>query len=237
MSRTFKTGLRRFVLGSLPHAWGDKLLTAKQALRWRMLGRHWHCQHFADRANQPCLARALSRLRQEAGPRPLAILEFGCNAGNNLRLLRQDATATIVKYCGVDINPRAIAFAQAHFPSDSFHVGDHQWFINHASELGSFDLFIASHVLYYIDEKHARLILAAAHKVADYIVVVDRMQRFLESGGERTGVFTHPFQSICNDTGLDVLEVEATLAPGSPYGFFIARARREHSRHGSPHSP
>jgi len=237
MNKTFKAGLRELVMGSLPHPWGDKLLTAKQGLWWRMLGGRWHCQHFADQGNQAWLARTLSRLRQNTGPRPLAILEFGCNAGNNLHLLRQDPAATVAKYCGVDINPRAIAFAQAEFPSDSFHAGDHQWFIDHAPELGSFDLFIASHVLYYIDEENTRLILQAAWKVADYFVVVDRMQRFFESSGERTGVFTHPFQSICNDTGLHVLEMEATLAPGSPYGFFIARTRREGSRPGSPYSP
>jgi SAM-dependent methyltransferase len=210
----------------LPDRWSDRLLTAKQALWWRIVGRHWHYKYFAQDGSKEWLNTALSRVRRDIGPGPLAILEFGCNAGNNLYTLRQDPAMAGIVYCGVDINPSAIAFARASFPSDSFHVGDHRWFIRHASALGSFNLFVASHVLYYIDEKHTRVILESARRVADYIVVTDRMQRFFDGRGVRAGLFTHPYASICNDIGLDVLEMKASLAPGSPYGYFLARTVR-----------
>lgn len=215
---TFRAGLRNTALAILPQQWGDRLLTEKQALWWRSIGRYWHRQHFVDPAPKEWLTTALSKVRQDAGPRPLAILEFGCAAGNNLYTLRQDP-ATTCTYCGIDINPTAIDFARAHFPSDSFHVGGQRWFIRHASELGSFDLFIASHVLYYIDEENTRLILDAARKVAHYIVVVDRMERFFAGTGLRTAIFSHPYQSICDAAGMKVVQMEATSAP---YGYFVA---------------
>ncbi len=226
MSTSFRAAIRTGVMALLPDRWGDSLLTAKQALWWRTMGRHWHFKKFARDGGKEWLKTALSRVRQDAGPGPLAILEFGCNAGNNLYTLRQDPATAAVTYCGVDINPKAIAFARTRFPSDSFHVGDHGWFIRHADALGSFNLFVASHILYYIDEKHTRLVLEAACRVADYILVVDRMERFFDNSPARTGLFFHAYASICNDIGLDVVEMEAMLAPGSPYGYFLARSVR-----------
>jgi SAM-dependent methyltransferase len=219
---SFKTTLRTSVIELLPDRWGDRLLTAKQALWWRTVGRHWHRKHFTQDHSKDLLKTALSRVRQDTGPDPLAILEFGCNAGNNLHTLRQDSSAANTIYCGVDINPEAIAFAKARFPSDSFHTGDHKWFIKHAKGLGSFDLFLASHVLYYIDEEHTRSVLESACGLACYILVADRMQRFSDRRGERTGLFTHPYASICKDLGLDIIE----MSQGDPYGYFLARTGR-----------
>jgi SAM-dependent methyltransferase len=207
----------------LPNRLADSLLTAKQALWWRTVGRRWPHKDVAQSdGNRELLKTALSAVRNDTGPGPLAILEFGCNAGNNLYILRQDPAAAGLVYCGVDINPNVIACAKARFPSDSFYVGDHRWFIRHASALGSFDLFLASHVLYYIDENHTRLILESARRVARYILVVDQMQRFSDVSGVRTGLFTHPYAGICKDIGLDVLAMES----GNPYGYFLARTGR-----------
>ena len=219
---SFRTVLRSSVIQLLPNEWGDRLLTAKQALWWRTVERRWYREHFAQDNSKDLLKTAVSRIRQDAGPSPLTVLEFGCNAGNNLYTLRRDSAAGDVLYAGVDINPEAIAFAKARFPSDSFHTGDHKWFIKHAKGLGTFNLFLASHVLYYIDEKHTRSVLEAARGVADYILVQDRMQRFSDGRGERTGLFTHPYASICKDLGLDVIE----LSQGDPYGYFLARTSR-----------
>jgi SAM-dependent methyltransferase len=220
-----RSALGRSVIQLLPQRWGDGLLTAKQALWWRIVERHWYREHFARDHSKDLLKVTLARLRQDTGPGSLAILEFGCNAGNNLYTLRRDSAAGGIDYCGIDINPKAIAFAKAHFPSDSFHTGDHRWFINHAKTLGSFHLFVASHVLYYIDEKHTRSVLDAARKVADYILVADRMQRFFSGSGERNGLFTHPYARICADIGLDVLEM--SQKEDDPYGYFLARTGRQ----------
>ena len=217
---SLRSALRMGVTSLLPDLWSDRLLTAKQALWWRTVGRRWHQKHFAqDDGNKELLKTALSKVRHETGSGRLAILEFGCNAGNNLYILRQDPATADVVYCGVDINPKAIDFAKGRFPSDSFHVGDHRWLIGNAHALGSFDLFLASHVLYYIDENHTRLILESARRVAGYILVVDRMQRFSDVSGVRTGLFTHPYARICNDVGFDVIELES----GDAYGYFLAR--------------
>ena len=217
---SFRTSLRTVVTALLPDLWSDRLLTVKQALWWRTVGRRWHQKHFAqDDGNKELLNTALSMVRHETGSGRLAILEFGCNAGNNLYILRRDPATADVVYCGVDINPKAIAFAKRRFPSDSFHIGDHRWFIKHAHTLGSFDLFLASHVLYYIDENHTRLILESARRVAPYILVVDRMQRFSDVSGVRTGLFTHPYASICNAIGLEVIKMDS----GNSYGYFLAR--------------
>jgi SAM-dependent methyltransferase len=217
-----KAAVRMGVTALLPDHWSDSLLMAKQALWWRTVERDWYRNHFAQDHSKELLRTALSRVRRDQGPRPVAMLEFGCNAGNNLYTLRQDPANADLTYCGVDINPKAIVFAKAQFPSDSFHVGDHRWFIRNAGGLGSFDLFVASHVLYYIDEKNTRLVLEAARRVADYILVADRMQRFSERSGLRSGLFTHPYAAICKDIGVDVLELD----PGDTYGYFLARTVR-----------
>jgi SAM-dependent methyltransferase len=222
---SLRTAFRRRVTQLLPDQWADRLLTAKQALWWRTVERDWHRENFAQDHSKDLLKSALSTLRHDASASSLAILEFGCNAGNNLYTLRRDSAAGGIVYCGVDINPKAIAFAKKRFPTDSFHTGDHRWFINHAKSLGSFDLFIASHVLYYIDEKHTRSVLDAARGVADYILVADRMQRFSSGSGERTGLFTHPYASMCRDIGLDVVKVSQST--GDPYGYFLAQTRRQ----------
>ena len=201
----------------VPDRWGDTLLTAKQALWWRTVERRWYRANFSRHNSRDLLAATVTRV---GGAGPLRVLEFGCNAGNNLHTLRSDA-AVAIEYCGVDINPEAIASARRSFPADTFHAGDHRWFIQHAETLGSFDLFIASHVLYYVDEKHTRLILAAAGRAAKYVLVSDRMQRFAQARGERAGLFTHPYGRICGDIGLEVLEMD----PGDEYGHFLARGR------------
>jgi len=216
---SLKSALRTSVTALLPDRWGDRLLTAKQALWWRTVDRDWHRKHFAQDHSKELLGAVLSRIRQAAGSGPLAILEFGCNAGNNLHTLRRDPANADISYCGVDINPKAIAFAKSQFPSDSFHIGDHRWFIRNADNLGSFHLFVASHVLYYIDEAHTRLVLESARRVADYVLVADRMQRFSDASGVRADLFTHPYAAICKDIGLDVLE----MVPGDGYGHFLAR--------------
>jgi SAM-dependent methyltransferase len=218
--KVFKAAVRTGVTALLPEQWADNLLTAKQALWWRTVERDWYRTHFAQDHGKDLLKPVLSRVRSDAAQsRPLSILEFGCNAGNNLYTLRRDPATADIAYCGVDINPKAIAFAKKQFPSDSFHIGDHRWFIRHAGELGTFDLFVASHVLYYIDGKHTRLVLESARRIAHYVLVADRMQRFSHHSGERADLFTHPYASICRDLGLEVLEIER----GDVFGHFLAR--------------
>jgi SAM-dependent methyltransferase len=198
---SLKSALRGVVMAVLPDAWGNRLMTAKHALWWRTVERHWHLRHFAQDDSKEWLKVVLSRVRNDTGLSFPTILEFGCNAGNNLYRLRQDPATAGITYYGIDINPKAIAFAKANFPSDFFRVGDHKSFIKHADSLGAFDVFVASGVLCYIDEKHTRLVLEAAHRIADYIVVVDHGERIFEARGDRAGLFTHPYANILQRLG------------------------------------
>jgi SAM-dependent methyltransferase len=222
-SRNFKNFVNRSVMTLLPRPVADRLLTAKQRLWWRTVERSWHQKNVAGDGNSEALAAAVSFVRNDEVSVPVVkVLEFGCNAANNLDLLRRDAAAGSIVFCGADLNPHAIAVARRSFPSDSFHVGDHKWFIRNARSLGSFDLFIASHVLYYVDEQNTRAILEAARSVARYVLVIDIMDRFEQETGARTGLFVHPYGIICRDTGLEVL----TMKSSGQYGYFVARTRQ-----------
>jgi SAM-dependent methyltransferase len=208
----------------LPRPWYDWLLTAKQSSQWR-LEKQWHEINCENEYNQPWLSAALMQVQQHCSD-AVSVLEFGCSAAHNYRTIEKMPEPRIGKYCGVDINRRAIKFARTRYPEASFHVGDHMWFIKNALKLGSFDLFIASHVLYYIDEMHVRLLLDKARQISRVCVVVCKMDYFEASSGQRCGLFYHPYKRICDELDLEVLELNRNLElRGGIYGYFIARSQ------------
>ncbi|MFZ0393138.1 MAG: class I SAM-dependent methyltransferase [Terracidiphilus sp.] len=208
----------------LPQRFCDRLLTQKQSLLWRLLEQRWHLENGESEYNWDWLNVILNRI-MESEQRAISVLEFGCNAANNLYLIRKFFPSAVNRYCGVDINRKAVAFAQARFPQDSFHVGDHKWFIRSAPSLGSFDLFIASHVLYYIDEASVRLLLGRARQSVKYCAIVDKMERFDARSGDRGGLFLHPYKAICDDLGFRVLHLNRRFKvnSGETYGYFLAQ--------------
>jgi len=207
----------------LPQRCYNRLLSQKQSLHWRLSERRWHLENCDNEYNSDWLKVVFERIL-ESEQRPISVLEFGCSAANNLHTIRKILPSAVDKYCGIDINQQAIAFAQARFPQESFHAGDHKWFIQNAGGLGSFDLFIASHVLYYIDEPSVRLLLTRVRQLAKYCAIVDKMERFDAPSGNCTGAFFHPFKAISNELGFRILNIcrEFKIDSGGRYGYFVA---------------
>lgn len=232
----FQKGSRKLVsqfLSVLPDRSYGKLMTAKQVLWWKTVQRKWHLQNYRNPYNEPWLIRSFERIRRDSGCFPRRIADFGCNAGNNLyTILHNNLLGRYMQhYCGVDANREAIHFAETIYPVEiaSFHCGDHRWFEANVDSLGAFDTFLASHVLYYIEESHVREILKRAAGVARYIVVADNLARFGEESGSREAGFTHPFAKICRAIGIEIIDVETNLRTnlGFRYGYFVGRVLPE----------
>jgi hypothetical protein len=95
-----------------------------------------------------------------------------------------------------------------------------------AESLGAFDSFLASHVLYYIEEGKVRPILGKARQVAQFIIVCDRLDQFYAEAGRRTGLLLHPYRAICCDLGLEIITAIQYFKPAAngEYGYFVARS-------------
>jgi hypothetical protein len=223
-----KQALRESAFALLSPEWQDRLLTVKHSISWKIFERNWHLASDHDADNVSWLRDAVGVAESYGGKRPISIMEFGCNAGNNLGALRTNdrQSQSLIRYCGIDINPQAIQYAQKRFPHDRFFVGNHAGFLAMADDLGSFDLFLASHVLYYIEEKRVRQILDKARQVAEFIVVCDRLDQFYSEAGKRTGLFLHPYRTICDDLGLEIITAIQYLSSDAncEYGYFVARS-------------
>ncbi len=181
-----------------------------------------HESYFADYQSRRTIGEAIAGVIAAQHLERTRILEFGCSGGNNLRLIRELVT-TPVTYCGLDIQPEAIAFAREHFPDDTFRVIRGDEFEELKQTLGQYDIFLVSGVLSYLPQKEAESVFSLAHHVAPNLVVCDVTERFALPVGANDGLFLHPYQRLCSEAGFRVTTPPVSDPPDR-FAVFVARA-------------
>jgi len=73
------------------------------------------------------------------------VLDLGCGAGYGSEFLRKAGASVVI---GIDVDPRNIRYATRHYPAARFREADAG---NLPSNLGSFDLIVASNVLEHLE--------------------------------------------------------------------------------------
>lgn len=219
---TLKQKARRALVRWLPAAVANSVLALKHRRSWRSDGDR-HLEYHAQYATRGVLIDELKRWLGQGGARTARVLEFGCSGANNLRLMRERGLSD-VEYCGLDINPSAIAFAKRHYPDSRFHVCDDLAFSALAPSLGHFDAFLAFAVLYYVPPERVLMLLKTAGRSADTLMICDDLSHFHASVGSNDGLFLHPWAALCREAGLTVVTGPvASTDPTNRHGFFIAR--------------
>ena len=211
--------LQSWVLRQLPSSATDAFYQWRHKRRWEHDPKV-HEEYFASYQERGPIIDAVIRVLDEHQIAEPRILEFGCSGGNNLRLLRERFDRP-VRYCGLDIQERGIAFARQQFPDDEFYASS----ATTRAELpctGHFDVFLASGVLLYLSQPQAQNVLAMAAQVSDHQVVCDYMERFDLSNGTNNGTFVHPFGAMCAASGLSVA-VSPYLPKPTGLGIFVTK--------------
>ena len=171
-----------------------RLYAAKHRIWWKRNGGKWAMEHSGRKDIVDALVLLCKTLHRDH----VIILEFGCSAGSNSRLLRA-ALDIPVSYYGVDISESAIAMACRAYPESEFLVCDDLAFPKLARHLGHFDVFLAVGVFYYIPPERALALLVEASCLADYIVLCDDMSQFDGSTADIDGLFVHPYSALCRE--------------------------------------
>jgi SAM-dependent methyltransferase len=219
---SLKQKLRRAVVRWLPEATANSVLALKHRRNWRRDGGS-HLEYHAQYATRSVLIDELRNWLGQGGAQPPRVLEFGCSGANNLRLMRERGVSD-VEYCGLDINPNAIAFARRIYPAARFHVCDDLAFGALAPSLGHFDAFLAFAVLYYIPPDRVLTLLKAARQSADTVLICDDLSLFDADAGGNDGLFLHPWAALCREAGLEVVAGPvASTDPSNRHGYFVAR--------------
>jgi len=209
----------------LPQGLGHRLAGLKHRLWWQRVARNYHVNYFEGyRDPGRCkLVDTIAAWAASTGLRVPKILEFGCSGGNNLKLMRERLPFPVT-YCGVDLVPAAIQFAQSEFSGARFVLADDQAFPSLVPDLGHFDLFFAPGVFCYIPPERAGRLLVCAARCADYVLVCDLLSQFDAPAGQADRLFYHPYAALLRQAGLEILHCETSLTPGNPFGYFLARA-------------
>lgn len=156
------------------------------------------------------------------GSHELAIFEFGCSGGNNLRLLRERLDRPI-RFVGVDLSPDAIRFAQETFPDDEFHVGDGSDAIRLLEDRHD-EVFLASGVLSYLPENGCRDVLRAAAKSCRVLLLCDQLDHIDAQWGHEDGIYHHPFRRLFAETGWEILGDVELSRTGHVYSSLAAHS-------------
>jgi hypothetical protein len=203
----------------------DQLLALRKRIQWGSKSNSSHLTYFEDYHSRMPFILAVKELLEGLGDAPgtRSLIEFGCSGGNNLRLLRE-SSPILVRYCGLDINPSAIAFAREKFPDATFHIASDGDLNRLAPQLGHFDVFLAAAVLYYLPHDRAQAVLNLAASLAEYILVCDDLRCFSHSTGKTEGNFFHPFAAMCRRAGMSVIVPPTRLRDGDNHSYFIARS-------------
>ena len=183
-----------------------------------------HQSYFDEYQARLPVADTIAKLLETEAIGSPYVLEFGCSGGNNLKLLRE-RTSRPIRYCGLDIQEDAIAFARSAFPNDTFHVCSTEGLAALRPQLQHADIFLLSGVLYYLPQKEAQDVLNFAATIADHLVVCDILERFEQPQGRNDGLFLHPFREMCERAGFCVTDPPQLPQGEDRHGIFLAHAK------------
>lgn len=133
--------------------------------QWRQIGPAYfdHCWNSVDRSHRQPILRALESLK------PFwRVLEVGCNAGVNLRLIHQQWPE--VELCGMDAHEAALAYARQRVPVQTF-AGDLRDLLP-AMRAQSFDVVLSCYCLAYIEPGQIADVLAHMRRIARVGLVI-----------------------------------------------------------------
>lgn len=222
MKKLLRWVLRPF-LRLLPAPLAEHLHTLKHRRHWLRQDAALHATYMAQYRSRSELAELLQRwidAKPDAIDR-LRILELGCSAANNLKLLGE-ALPMPLDYIGFDLQPQAIEMGRRAFPQATLHVGDDLAMLQAAPALGPCDVLLASGVLAYLPEARCQDVLALAARQCRVLLVCDDLSRFSVDNGVNDGLFLHPYARLCRETGLQVLYGPTKARDGSRYSCFLA---------------
>lgn len=209
----------------LPGPLRDRLRSFLNQRNWVTRFRGQHEKYFNEYETRSFLVDLLKQ--HVSGVDELAIFEFGCSGGNNLRLLRERLGRPI-RFVGVDLSPDAITFAKETFPDDAFHVGDGSAAIS-LLEGGSHDVFLASGVLSYLPESGCRDVLRAASKSCRILLLCDQLDHMDAQQGLEDGIYHHPFRRLFAESGWEIVGDVEPSRTGHIYSSLVARTTALHN--------
>lgn len=217
--------LLRPLLGLLPGALSEHLHTLKHRRHWLRQSRSLHATYLAQYRSRGELVELLNGWieRQHSPIDRLRILELGCSAANNLKLL-QEALPMPLDYVGFDLQPDAIEMGRQAFPQAALHVGDDLAMLQAAPSLGGFDVLLASGVLAYLPPARCLEVLKLAARQGRLLLVCDDLSQFSAAQGSNDGLFLHPYARLCREAGLRLMFGPTTAREGSRYSSFLAVA-------------
>jgi len=131
------------------------------------------------------------------------LLEIGCNAGPNLKLIRESNEE--IELHGIDISPVAIERAKVNVPSAFVKLGDYEdlpWGEN------VFDGVLADAVLLYADPDKFKKVLEEINRVAERFVIL--VERYAKEDSIVGHVWGRDYKKYFEGYGFDVSETKIT---------------------------
>jgi hypothetical protein len=188
---------------------------------------YWNTSHQPNRAT---LVDAIAVCATRVTERPLRVLEFGCHAGMNLRLVRDRLGADAVELYGVEPNHDAAAFVRRELPYVQLLEGDDDAFVRAAFPARPVHVAIVNSVFYCVEAARVRRVLAKLCATTDVVILGEQLDnrgtttRFDEAPAR----FAHPYAAWLRALGFVAHEIVAAPEPRPQLdGFLVAqRARR-----------
>jgi SAM-dependent methyltransferase len=161
-------------------------------------------------------ANRVALLNQLHAHRIGRIFEFGCYSGPNLRLFAE--TVPTPELFGVDINPKAIAFAKAHLPTAKLAVASDRSIRFLDRWVPEVDLSLAFAVFYVIDTRHVERLLRLFRQRSRLILIGCNASNYHGSDprrwdGDRGLTWLHPWQKLFDRLSLELLSTAAVPKP------------------------
>lgn len=159
----------------------------------------------------------LALLNQLRGQRIERLFEFGCYSGPNLRLFGE-AMSPSPELFGVDINPRAVAFAKEHLPNANLAVATDRSIRFLDRWVPEVDLSLAYAVFYVIETRHVERLLSLLKERSRLILIGCNDSNYDGSEskrweGERGLTWLHPWQRLFDRLSLEMLSTAAVPVP------------------------
>jgi trans-aconitate methyltransferase len=185
-----------------------------------------HVAVYWSSLEHPNRRQLIDTIARYVGEPPFDILEFGCHAGMNFRLLADRFPA--LRYHGVEPNHDAARFLREKLPFVRLLEAEDREFVDGRFVEHAHISFV-NVVLYAIQGKRARRIVDKLCKISDVLIIGEQ----LANRGDRTTfqqgpeMYVHPYASWIRAAGFHEIEVVPAPEPSAQLsGFLVARRRR-----------
>ncbi len=181
-----------------------------------------------DHPNRRVLVDVLARVIGDYDPSvAVRVLEFGCHAGMNFKLLHDRLSSRRLELYGVEPNHDAVAFAQRKLPFVKLLEAEDRAFVDGAfpSSAGVHVSF-TNVVLYTVRAERAKAVIEKLCRTSEVVVLGEQLantgstSRFQQD----PELYVHPYESWLRALGFRVIEIVPVPEPRPQQsGFLIAR--------------